>query len=125
MNSFGWLKCVLKYSGWYLRSISTSSGVMRCGQTTGMREPMRMISTWSMARTRAMISSSCSSASTSGSPPLMSTSRTSVARSMYLMALSISAWATMSSLPPTSRRRVQWRQYMLHISVTTKRTRSG
>ena len=22
---------------------------MRCGQTTGMREPMRMISTWSMA----------------------------------------------------------------------------
>ena len=98
---------------------------MRCGQTTGMREPMRMISTWSMARTRSRMLSSCSSESTSGSPPLISTSRTSVARSMYSMALSISVLATMSSVPPTRRRRVQWRQYMLHISVTTKSTRSG
>ncbi len=84
-----------------------------------------MISTWSMARTRAMMSSSWSSLSTKGSPPLMSTSRTSVARSMYLIALSICSRATMSSVPPTRRRRVQWRQYMLHISVTTKSTRSG
>ncbi len=44
---------------------------------------------------------------------------------MYLMALSISPCLTMASVPPTRRRRVQWRQYMLHISVTTKSTRSG
>ena len=31
----------------------------------------------------------------------------------------------MLSCPPTRRRRVQWRQYMLHWSVTTKSTRSG
>ncbi len=80
--SLGWLKWVLRYSGWYFLSIAHSSGVMRCGQTTGMREPMRMISTWSMARTRSMMASSCSSLSTSGSPPLMSTSRTSLLRSM-------------------------------------------
>ena len=100
MNSLGWLKCVLKKSGWYFLSMAHSSGVMRCGNTTGTREPRRTISTWSMARTRARISSSFSSDRTSGSPPLISTSRTSGERSMYLMALSISALATMSSVPP-------------------------
>ena len=58
-----------------------------------------MISTWSMALTRLMMLSSWSSLSTSGSPPLMSTSRTSVARSMYLMALSISSFGTDALVP--------------------------
>ena len=53
---------------------------------------------------------------TSGSPPLIITSRTSGERSMYLMALSISVWADESSVPPTRRRRVQWRQYIEHMS---------
>ncbi len=45
VNSFGTLKCVLTKTGWYLLSISTRAGVMRCGMVTGTRVPMRMTST--------------------------------------------------------------------------------
>ncbi len=55
---------------------------MRCGQTTGMREPMRTISTCGIAVTFRSSHSSRSSESVSGSPPLSSTSRTSGLRRM-------------------------------------------
>ena len=44
VSSSGWLKCVLIQSGWYLLSISHSSGVIRSGRWHGTRLPIRMIS---------------------------------------------------------------------------------
>lgn len=39
----GLLACTLIQRGWYLRSIATRSGWMRCGTTIGTRDPMRTI----------------------------------------------------------------------------------
>jgi len=80
--SLGWLKCVFRYSGWYLCSISQSAGVMRCGQTTGMRDPRRTISTCGISVTFCSSHSRRSSDRVSGSPPLSRTSRTSGLRRM-------------------------------------------
>ena len=76
-TSKGWLKWVLSQMGWYFRSMFTSSGVMRCGSTTGMRVPMRMISTCGIARRFLMTYSSRRSGTASGSPPEIRTSRIS------------------------------------------------
>jgi hypothetical protein len=62
--------------------MSQNSGVTRMGMKTGTREPMRMISTWGMARRRPRIMSSSLGASTIGSPPESSTSRICGVRSM-------------------------------------------
>jgi hypothetical protein len=78
-----------------------------------------------MARIFFMMLSSISSVSTSGSPPEISTSRTSGVRRMYSMALSMLAEDMWTSSKPTRRRRVQWRQFMEQMLVTSSSTRSG
>ena len=69
------MKCRLIHSGWCLRSIRHSSGVIRCGSTAGILVPMRTNSTCGICRSRVRIQSSRSSLRASGSPPEMSTSR--------------------------------------------------
>ena len=56
---------------------------MRCGRKTGTREPMRTISTCGISRSRLSSSSRILGASTSGSPPESSTSRTCGVRLRY------------------------------------------
>ena len=74
--SLGWLTWMFSHSGWYFCSMSHNSAVTRMGMKTGTREPMRMISMCGISRRRLSSSSSSLGASTSGSPPESSTSRT-------------------------------------------------
>jgi hypothetical protein len=108
VSSSGWLKCVLIQSGWNVRSMLVSSGVIRSGRWHGTRLPIRMISRCGMARSRVRMASSRRSLSSSGSPPDMITSRISVcsSRSQALSNCDIGIF----SGSPTFRRRVQKRQ---------------
>jgi hypothetical protein len=56
-------------------SIAQNSGVIRCGKKIGMRVPIRMNSTWGIARSWRRRCSSLASLRRSGSPPLRRTSR--------------------------------------------------
>ena len=75
VHSSGWVKWMLSHSGWCLRSILTSAGVMRWGITTGTLVPMRTNCTWGIERSSPSSQSSLSSERVSGSPPDSSTSR--------------------------------------------------
>ena len=77
VSSAGWLKCVLTYSGWYLRSIATNSSVTRMGSTTGTRVPIRTMSTDGTDRRAERTCSRCFVLMVNGSPPETITSRTS------------------------------------------------
>ena len=123
--SFGWLKCVLTYRGWYFLSMFTRSSVMRMGMTTGVRVPMRMISRWGISRRRLMMLSSFASERVRGSPPEMMTSRMTGVFRMYSMAFSMFSSFIAASSSPTRRRRVQWRQFIEQMCVTRRRARSG
>ena len=104
--------------------MATSFSVTRCGRTHGTRVPMRMISMCGTARTALTIASSLRSLSISGSPPEMTTSRSSEWFRMYSRPSSMyRGWIFDGS--PTFLLRVQKRQYEAQLCETRKRQRSG
>ena len=98
---------MFSHSGWKRPSMSHSSCVMRMGMKTGTREPMRTISMCGISRRRVRISSRILGASTSGSPPESSTSRTCGVRRRYSICISNSLRLKVCPGSPTMRERVQ------------------
>jgi len=82
VSSSGWAKWMLIQSGWWRFRVWHSVDVIRWGSTTGTFVPIRISSTWGIARNLESSHSRASSGSVSGSPPESRTSRTAGVLSM-------------------------------------------
>jgi hypothetical protein len=89
-----------------MTSSSASSSLMRMGLKAGIFEPMRTVPTWGMAAKRRRMDARRSVDSTSGSPPVSSTSVISSCRATYSKAGRMS-WTVSSFWRMNSRLRKQ------------------